>query len=171
VDIKYTWNFSNRILNLFAKKHCGSYNHTSWPCHTDPICGHHGQPLLILTSVWFQNLFRRSGSVLDSEDKTAMFYVWQSEWSHYVFCLDIDLSITEQFHHVFGSRVKQNRATISCVWWMQIYNFLTWHNDTVICHLQMAIINIDHEMYNNYSITINMTHPYNHPKSIISKLT
>jgi hypothetical protein len=115
-DIKYTWNFGDGTLNLCAKKHWGSYNHTSWPYQTDTICGYHGQPLLILANVWFQSLFRRSGYVLYSEDKTALFYVWHSEWSHFVFYLDLDLSITEQLHPVFGSIVKQNRATQSCVW-------------------------------------------------------
>jgi hypothetical protein len=35
----------------------------------------------------------------------------------------------------------------------------------------MTNINIDNKMYNNYSIVLNMMHPYNHHKSVMSKIS
>jgi hypothetical protein len=41
--------------------------------------------LVHLDSVWFPSLFGLSGSVLESENRTAPFYVWQSYKSYSVF--------------------------------------------------------------------------------------
>jgi hypothetical protein len=41
---------------------------------------------------------------------------------------------------------------------------MTQHYTDLLC-LKMALVNVDHEMCNNYSIILTMTYLYNHNKS------